>query len=127
MSLLGQEYYGKRIIAAKYDKSTIYLLLEDGCIAIDDRQSCCETRYFHTEDNLQDLVGHRLAKIEVKCGGNGPAPAPRWPRDYVREISFLEIQAGHETVTFTAYNIHNGYYGSCNIEVEETEWSDKDG
>lgn len=39
----------------------------------DDGQSCCESRYMRTDDNLADFVGAMLLGIEIKDAPNAPA------------------------------------------------------
>lgn len=71
----------------------------------DDRQSCCEVRYMHTDDDLQYVVGATLLSVEVADG-------PTKYYDYeVRESQFLRVHTSKGTVTIVNYNSHNGYYG----------------
>lgn len=113
---LGQEYYGKVITGVWYTDRQIYLNF-DGCgIEIEDLQSCCETRYFHTDDNIADLIGKPLNRIEQKDTKYGVDDGTH---GNVTDVTFLEIQAGTECVSIAAYNHHNGYYGSCNITIED--------
>lgn len=112
---LGQEYYGNIIRGAHFFESKIILFFTDYIVAIEDKQSCCETRYFHTDDNIADLIGKHLNRIEQKNTVYGKDDDTY---GNVTAITFLEIQAGTDCVSFAAYNRHNGYYGSVNIEIE---------
>jgi hypothetical protein len=119
------EFYGRKIVAAELVKDkprgsldsspdeSLRLTFEDGTkIAIwDDGQSCCESRYMTTDDDVQSLVGHRLARIEAKDGPSGDA-------DYdVHETCFVEIGTDDGFVTLTNHNDHNGYYGGFGLTI----------
>jgi hypothetical protein len=120
----GQEYYGRIIRGVQFFDSKILLFFEDCVVSIVDQQSCCETRYFHTDYNIADLVGKVLNRIEQKdtvCGKDDGT------HGNVIDVIFLEIQAGTECVSFAAYNRHNGYYGSVNIEIKVVAEEDSDG
>jgi hypothetical protein len=71
----------------------------------DQGQSCCETRYMRTDDNLNDYIGAKFLGLEVK-------DAPEVEDDYgTHEVQFLEIQTSKGVFTMANHNEHNGYYG----------------
>lgn len=116
------DYYGRKIKEAIFNEDEIYLTFEDGVkIKIwDAGQSCCESRYMRTEDNISDLNGNVLNKIDVKDGGVTQGK-DKYDNDDFHEINFLEIQAGHETFTVCTHVEHNGYYGGFVLDLEEVK------
>jgi len=92
--------------------NALYITFTDGnAIKLyDDGQSCCESRYMHTDDKLDDFVGATLLDAEVRDGGEEPA-------EYgdVKESQFLVITTSIGQFTVVNYNEHNGYYGGFAI------------
>lgn len=78
----------------------------------DDGQSCCETRYMHTDDDLKYFVGAQLWNAEVR---EGPAKQVEWGEE--EETQFLVITTSKGQFTVVNYNIHNGYYGGFDIKA----------
>ena len=76
-------------------------------------QSCCESRYMHTDDNLETLVGETLREIYV--GEGGTQQEEEW-RD-CKEFQFLHICTFTDAVVVGAYNEHNGYYSGLDLAV----------
>ncbi len=72
----------------------------------DDGQSCCETRYMHTDDNLQDFIGSMLQGAEVR---EGAEETSEWGES--KESEFLIVSTSKGQFTIVNYNEHNGYYG----------------
>lgn len=113
-----KKYYGKKItrVALNADTERLEIDFEDGTkIDIwDDGQSCCESRYLRTDDNLNDIVGGTLTEIkvkEVKDDEDGD--------DDCHEIMFLELVTDKGSVVFSAHNEHNGYYGGFGMTITE--------
>lgn len=87
---------------------------EGGAIRIrDDGQSCCETRYMRTDDDLASFVGAKLLDGELK-----EAPSRRDEYGDEHEVQFLELKTTRGSITMTSHNEHNGYYGGFWIVVE---------
>lgn len=77
----------------------------------DDGQSCCESRYMRTDDDLTEYAGATLIGGEIK-------EAPSMPEEYGdHEVQFLEIQTSKGVFTMASHNEHNGYYGGFAIEA----------
>lgn len=77
----------------------------------DDGQSCCESRYMRTDDNLADYIGATLLEAEVK-------DAPDVEDDgEVHEVQFLEVKTSKGCFTMASHNEHNGYYGGFSIRA----------
>lgn len=79
----------------------------------DDGQSCCESRYMTTDDDLSSLEGQALTGIELKS-------APDIYDKYgAHEVQFLVITTDQGQVTLENHNEHNGYYGGFAIVARE--------
>jgi hypothetical protein len=104
------------------------LVLVDVC-----GQSCCESRYMSTPDDLESLVGETLIAIrhggsneETRhyCGiedGDGQLILEGEREgcycDGVQEAEFVHIQTDRDSICVGTYNEHNGYYGGLNLAV----------
>jgi hypothetical protein len=77
----------------------------------DSGQSCCESRYLHSSDDLSALVGEALVSIkvsEVEC---------RDDRGDDHEVVFLKVTTDKDSITVETHNEHNGYYGGFTIRA----------
>jgi len=109
---------GKQIESIKFDEDRIVISFTDGkgiMIYDDDGQSCCETRYIHTD--VTDLSYYNntiLNDIDVVDG-------PDIDNDYysVHETQFLYIHTSLGVIDFVTHNEHNGYYGGFDIVIKE--------
>lgn len=114
----GAEVYtkaiGKEVASAVLSDSEARLGFTDGTSIYfsDDGQSCCETRYFTSDDDLADLVGGTFVFADV-------VSVDYEDDDEVHEVAFLKIQSSTGSVTVEAHNRHNGYYGGFSIRVHE--------
>lgn len=78
----------------------------------DGGQSCCESRYMTTDDNLSDFNGAVLLDLELKSADdidNG------WE---VHEIQFLDVKTSNGVFTMVNHNEHNGYYGGFYVKAK---------
>lgn len=115
------EFYGRKIIAAALcevnggNTNGIRLTFDDGsAIRIwDDGQSCCESRYTTTDDDLSKIVGGVLRRIETK-----PAPEIKGEYGEEHEQVFVEIGTDECFVTLVTHNEHNGYYGGFGLTID---------
>jgi len=82
----------------------------------DDGQSCCESRYMTTDDNLAYFVGAELMDVEVR---EAPTVVGEYGEEH--EVQFLVITTSKGCFTMESHNEHNGYYGGFAIEVAEEE------
>jgi len=110
------DYYGRMIASAEATDSVLTLGFEDGTriVVKDDGQSCCEARYMRTDDNPQDLVGHRLVALESNRSAN--ESGEYWD---AHEIAFLDVKTDAGVTVFSFHNEHNGYYGGFSLSVQE--------
>ncbi len=108
------EAAGKEIAALDIDEKRLLFTFTDGTAMklYDDGQSCCEYRYMHTDDQLEDFVGAEFREAEVRDG-------PEIVDDYsdVKESQFLVITTSTGQFTVVNYNEHNGYYGGFAIRA----------
>lgn len=98
------------------DPSAVLMIyFADGLLTIrDDAQSCCETRYMSTDDDLPSFVGEKLVSYEIVDGPNVPYADED---DYgdVHEQTFVKLETTGGTITLVSHNEHNGYYGGISI------------
>lgn len=78
----------------------------------DEGQSCCESRYMRTDDNLAEFVGAQFLGAEIK-----DAPSIEDDKYGEHEVQFLEIKTSKCVFTMTSHNEHNGYYGGFSINA----------
>lgn len=77
----------------------------------DDGQSCCETRYMRTDDDLTSFVGATFEKAEL-------AEAPNVEDEYgEHEVQFLRVYTSKGVLVCASHNEHNGYYGGFAIRL----------
>ena len=105
---------GKTIAALRLgDDDALHFEFSDGTKMklADEGQSCCESRYMRTDDNLSEFVGAKLLGAEIK-------EAPSLPDEYgEHEVEFLEVKTDRGVFTMASHNEHNGYYGGFSIRV----------
>lgn len=102
---------GKTITALSLADDELNFEFDDGTRLriFDDGQSCCESRYMRTDDNLSDFIGAKLIDAELK-------PAPDIEDGYgSHEVQFLEIKTDKGSFVMSSHNEHNGYYGGFAI------------
>lgn len=99
---------GKRIASIEMVNDELVIGLSDGSrVALyDDGQSCCETRYMRTDDDLSAFVGAELVSAEVRGG-----PEEEDECGGVHETAFLVVTTSLGAFTCVTHNEHNGYYG----------------
>lgn len=109
-----QAAVGKTITSVKLDDDRLKFEFEDGSRLTlwDDGQSCCESRYMQTDDDLPYYVGAKFLNAEVRDGGSTEG-------EYVdtHEIQFLVITTDRGTFSMASHNQHNGYYGGFSIQA----------
>jgi len=81
-------------------------------IIFDNGQSCCETRYMRTDDNLNNIIGGILKEINLKPIDNRETEYGEY------QIQFLEIVTDKGSCVLSNHNEHNGYYGGFSIEIK---------
>jgi len=110
------KYYGREIATAVMDDERLKIGFTDGVtIHIwDNGQSCCESRYMRTDDDLSALVGGKLVRIEAK-------PGPDEEDEYgdMHEQVFVEVATDKGFITIANHNEHNGYYGGFGSTITE--------
>lgn len=72
----------------------------------DDGQSCCESRYMRTDDDLSRFAGAVLTGAELR-----DAPSQEDEYGEMHEIQFLVVETSLGAFTVSNHNEHNGYYG----------------
>ena len=103
----------KEIAALKLENEELHFTFTDGyrMKLFDDGQSCCESRYMRTDDDLQAFVGSVLLDAET-------AEAPSIEDEYgEHEVEFLKVKTSKGVFTMQSHNEHNGYYGGFAIRA----------
>ncbi len=105
---------GKTITALELVDDNLVFTFEDNTKLKlwDGGQSCCESRYMRTDDNLSDYIGGQLLDIELR-----DAPDQEDEHGEVHEIQFLAVKTGKGMFVMSNHNEHNGYYGGFDIEA----------
>jgi hypothetical protein len=110
---------GKVIADMNLDADTNHLNIkfadDSGIEIYDDGQSCCESRYMRTDDDLKYHVGATLEKMELREG------ADREEEYGTHESEFFLITTSRGVITLANHNEHNGYYGGFNVVIRKTE------
>jgi hypothetical protein len=103
-----QAAMGKTITALSLTDDQLRFEFEDGSRLRlwDDGQSCCESRYMQTDDDLPYYIGAKFVSAEVRDGGSTES-------EYgdAHEIQFLVVTTDRGTFSMASHNEHNGYYG----------------
>lgn len=108
---------GKVILNLYLEENRLHCCFSDGPhIAIwDDGQSCSESRYMATDDELAYFIGARLFNIEVRDAPNMP---DEWGE---HEVQFLVITTSLGAFTIANHNEHNGGYGGFWMKAAPVE------
>ena len=109
---------GKKIVSLSIgEDDALHFEFADGSkIKIfDDGQSCCESRYMRTDDDLSFFIGSELLGAEIKEG-----PSAGDDGD-VHDVQFLEVQTSKGVFTMSSHNEHNGYYGGFAIRAAKEQ------
>lgn len=81
----------------------------------DDGQSCCESRYMRTDDDLKHVVGGTFTGAELR-------DAPNEEDEYgEHQVQFLVVNTSKGSFTVANHNEHNGYYGGFGVEIRNIE------
>jgi hypothetical protein len=111
--------FGKKLTSIECENALL-LRFEDGTgiMLVDEGQSCCESRYMSTDDDLNYFVGAELTGAEL---ADGPDEGGE---DDCHETQFLKITTSKGVFTMVNHNEHNGYYGGFWIWAKPLEASD---
>lgn len=95
------------------DSGTLRLELASGHkILIEDAgQSCFESRYLHSSDDLTALVGEELISIKAS------EVEYRHDTGEEHEVVFLMVTTTMDSATIETHNEHSGYYGGFTIRA----------
>jgi hypothetical protein len=110
------KYYGIEIKRAEIDEDRLKIEFADGVIIHlwDNGQTCCESRYISCDDDVDDLIGGKLAKIETK------ESVERADFDgELHEMIFVEVATDKASITLCTHNVHNGQYGGFALTITE--------
>lgn len=104
----------KEIVSVSMNNDNLQFVFSDGVrLNIwDGGQSCCESRYMTTDDNLSDYSGSKLLNVELKT-----APDQEDQYGGVHEVQFLDVTTNKGVFQVATHNEHNGYYGGFWIQA----------
>jgi hypothetical protein len=109
------KFLGQRIDSASVDDKHLKLRFGDRLVTLwDNGQSCCESRYMTTDDDVSQMIGEMLRDAEI---ADGPSEGDQ--DSEVHEQQFLRIATDKQTYTFVTHNEHNGYYGGFSVVATE--------
>lgn len=111
------DYCGRKIVKAEQVGDELHISFEDG-VAIrifDGGQSCCESRYMRTDDDLKSLAGKTLVAIDENLAKSNSVDES----GEVHEMAFLDVKTNDGLVSFSFHNEHNGYYGGFGLSLDE--------
>lgn len=111
-----QSVVGQRIASLSLgEDDALRIVFESGkrIRVFDDGQSCCESRYMRTDDDLSYYEGAVLVGMELL---NAPAEEGE---DAVHEIQFLHVRTDRGVFVMASHNEHNGYYGGFWLRIVE--------
>jgi hypothetical protein len=108
-----KDLVGREILSIALTDDAFFILFSDIALKLQDNgQACCESRYFHTDDDLAAFVGSRFMGFEIR---DGPTEDIRGDD---KESQFLLISTDRGVCTVVAYVLHGGYYGGFQITAE---------
>ena len=91
-----------------------------GVELFDSARACSESRWLHTDDDLDYFVGATLTSAEV-VGGKEVAD------DYdIHEWAFLIVETNRGKFTVETHNMHNGYYDGICVRCRALEPESKE-
>lgn len=112
--------HGKRISRVVLNNgssrhNSIEIKFESGptLVLSDEGQSCCESRYITSDDDLGYYSGADLYDVEL--GEHRESNSSEYGDCH--EIQFLNVRTSKGVITFETHNEHNGYYGGFSIEA----------
>jgi hypothetical protein len=105
---------GKTIASVELKDEALQFAFADGSTLKlwDDGQSCCESRYMRTDDNLADFVGATFTDLEMR-----DAPDATVGDGEPHEVQFLAVKTSKGEFVMSSHNEHNGYYGGFYIKA----------
>lgn len=106
--VISEIFLNDDVLTIKFEDSTSIEFLDDG-------QNCCEHRYFSVDgDDLSEFEGAKYVEAFLN-----DAPGIEDSYGDVHDVCFLEIRTSRGSITVSAHNEHNGYYGGFGIIVKE--------
>ena len=106
----------KKIASVALEDEELRMRFTDGTgvAFFDNGQSCCESRYMRTDDDLPYFVGATLMDAEMR-----DSPDEEDEHGECHEVQFLIVTTSKGSFTMASHNEHNGYYGGFSLEVKE--------
>lgn len=112
---IAEKYNGAIVTKMRMNGDQFIVEFEQGGLSIsDDAQSCCESRYMHTEDesDFEYHVGATFRFIQIVDGPDGEGSE-------CHETKFCNVLTSKGVIQLVCHNEHNGYYGGFGINLRE--------
>jgi hypothetical protein len=110
---------GKTISSVTLDKDTNQLRIafsDKTAISVwDSGQSCCESRYMRSDDDLTYYTGAQLFGMEIREAPSIPSGGEK------HEVQFLAVKTSKGEFVLSSHNERNGYYGGFSIQIVNEE------
>ena len=99
------------------DEEAVILHFDDGrALRITDSdQDCCEERYLRTDDEIDRFLPSQFIGIQIK---EAQVLVENREMSDVHEVVFVDVLTTKGPITFSAHNVHNGYYGGFTVCCE---------
>lgn len=109
---------GKTIASVELADDKLAFSFTDGTTLklYDDGQSCCESRYMQTDDDLPYYVGATFNGIELR---DAPDVTSDEPYAEEHQVQFLVVLTDRGTFSMASHVVHNGYYGGFSITASK--------
>lgn len=92
-------------------EDSLRLYLPSGQLRIwDSGQSCCESRYMTTDDELGSFMGAKLIGLDIV-----EVPTEDDEHGDPHEQVFVKLETNMGAITLVTHNEHNGYYGGFHV------------
>lgn len=110
-------------VSVHAESDVLHVQFPSGTLHVwDNGQSCCESRYMTTDDDLPSFVGAKVVSLEAVEGPDIPYEEESYGD--VHEQMFVKLETTAGTITLVTHNEHNGYYGGFDVA---TRWEDARG
>lgn len=111
-------FVGKIILSISQRNDDAVIAFTDGTELwlYDDKQSCREARWMHTDADLPYYFGATLLDVSIESAA---IPVPEDSDVY--DAQFLHIHTDKGIADFVTHVDHNGYYGGFWIRAQKTK------
>lgn len=112
---IAEKYNGMEIVSISLNNDVATFKFKEGGFEMrDDGQSCCESRWMHSEDekDFDYHIGAIFRFIQVVAGDGEESSE-------CHDTEYCNILTSKGVLQFVCHNEHNGYYGGFSVQLEE--------